>query len=46
MVMCMLLYLQWLTSKDLLYSRELCSLLCVSLDWRGMGESRYIYMYC
>ena len=28
-------YLKWITSKDLLY-RELCSMLCGSLDGRGV----------
>ena len=27
------------------YDRELCSLLPGSLDWRGLGENRYMYMY-
>ena len=40
-----LLYLKWITNKDLLYKHmELCSMLCGSLDgrrvWRRMGICR------
>ena len=34
MVMYTLLYLKWITNKDLLYTHELCSVLCASLDGR------------
>ena len=41
MDMYILLYLEWITNKDLLYSAwnmELCSMLCGSLDGRGVWE--------
>ena len=31
-----LLYLKWITNKDLLYHMELCSMLCGNLDGRGI----------
>ena len=41
-----LLYLKWITSKDLLYSTGNCSMSCSSLDRRGIwGENGYMYMY-
>ena len=34
---CTLLYLKWITNKDLRYSyRELCSMLCSNMDERGI----------
>ena len=34
-----LLHLKWITNKGLLYiTRELCSVSCGSLDWRGVGR--------
>ena len=41
------LYLKWITNKDLLHStkKELCSMLCGSLDGRGLwGENGHISM--
>ena len=31
-----LLYLKWITNKDLIQHRGLCSMLCGSLDGRGI----------
>ena len=40
-----LLYLKWVTNKDLLHV-ELCSMLCVSLDGRGVwGKNGYKHVY-
>ena len=41
-----LLYLKWITNNVLLYSTANCSMLCGSLDGRGVwGENGYMYMY-
>ena len=38
-----LLYLKWITSKDPVQHRELCSMSC---GWEGhLGENGYMYMY-
>ena len=39
-----LLYLQWITNKVLLSCRELCSMLCSSLDEREFG-GEWIHVY-
>ena len=47
-----LLYLKWITNKDLLYRMELCSMLCGSLDgsrvWWEMDTCIYLAgsLYC
>ena len=35
MDMCTLLYLKWITNKDIMH-RDLCSMLCGNLDRRGV----------
>ena len=46
MSMYTLLYLKWITNKDLLYSTVNCSVLCGSLDWKEVwGKNGYMYMY-
>ena len=40
-----LLYLKWITSKDLLYSTWNCSLLCGSLDGRRVGERIHLHIW-
>ena len=46
MDMCTLLYLKWVTNKDLLYSIQ-NSVQSYVAAWMagGLGENRYIYMY-
>ena len=46
MSMYTLLYLKWITNKDLLYCTVNCSVLCGSLDWKKVwGKNGYMYMY-
>ena len=44
-----LLYLKWITDKDLLYSRGNCWMLCVSLEGRAVrgrgGEWIHVYVW-
>ena len=44
-VMYTLLYLKWLTNKNLLNSTCNYSMLCASLDGTGLGDNGYMYMY-
>ena len=45
--MCRLIFLKWITFKDLLTVNhmELCSALTGSLTEGGLGENGYMYMY-
>ena len=46
MDMCTLLYLKWITNKDLLYTQgTLHSVMWQPGGERGLGESGYMYMY-
>ena len=46
MDMCTLLYLKWITNKDLLYTQgTLLSVMWQPGGERGLGESGYMYMY-
>ena len=46
MDMCTLLYLKWITNKDLLYTQgTLFSVMWQPGGERGLGESGYMYMY-
>ena len=43
--MCALLYLKWITHKTYCRAQEFCSVLCGSLDERGVwGKSGYTYI--